>query len=305
MRENISKFKNKLLSLKEDGIVNKDSFIVFIDDGSNDNTQNILEQSIEEYILALILASNRGHQNALLAGIEFVANKCDCSISIDCDLEQDINKIEEFINHFNNGSHIVFGVRINRKSDGFFKKYSALSFYKIMKLFGVKIITNHADYRLLSKKAMLYLKEYNEVNLFLRGIILEIGLKHSIVYFNTKRREFGKSKYNLYKMLSLALNGITSFSIIPLRIITFLGFIICIISGIFGIYAICVSILGFALPGWTSTIVPIYLLSGVQMLSLGIIGEYIGKIYKETKQRPRYFIDKILKYNKDDNKKLK
>ena len=275
-------------------MIHKNSFLLFIDDGSFDKTPLLLENAIDSNTKAIILSRNRGHQNALLAGLEFACNKCDCAISIDCDLQQDINKLEDFIHAFNEGNEIVFGVRKDRKSDGIFKKFSALFFYKIMRIFGVDIISNHADYRLLSNKALNFLMQYREVNLFLRGIFLELGLKHSIVYFDVKDRELGVSKYNLSKMISLALNGITSFSVTPLRLIVAFGFLISIGSACFGVYAFLVFLNGKAISGWASTIIPIYFIGGIQMLSIGIIGEYIGKIYKETKNRPRYLIDRVL-----------
>ena len=303
LSKSIHRFCAKLDELKQKNIINKNSFIVFVDDGSVDSSFGILQDCINENnIIALKLSKNVGHQNALLAGLQYVRDKCDCAISIDCDLEQDIDKIDEFLAHFKNGCDIVFGVRKDRFSDGFFKKYSSVFFYKTMEILGVKVIKNHADYRLLSNKALRFLDEFKEVNLFLRGIVLEIGLKNAIVYFDVKKREFGKSKYSLAKMLTLALNGITSFSITPLRMIFLLGFFIAFISGIFGIYGIFIAIFGdSAVPGWASIVVPVYFLGGIQMLSLGIIGEYLGKVYKESKSRPRYLIDEILISNKIDS----
>ena len=296
LRTSINAFIQKLENLKSKDLVSSDSFLVFIDDGSVDSSFEILHSFINtNNIIALKLSKNVGHQNALLAGLEYVCDKCDCAISIDCDLEQDINKIDEFLYCFRNGCDIVFGVRNNRKSDGLFKKASAILFYTLMNIFGVKIIKNHADYRLLSAKALRFLSEFKEVNLFLRGIFLEMGLKSAIVYFDVKQRECGKSKYSLSKMLSLALNGITSFSTAPLRMIFILGFLIAICSGIFGIYGLAVAIFSDSVvPGWASIVIPVYFLGGIQILSLGIIGEYLGKIYKESKSRPRYFIDKVI-----------
>lgn len=296
MHKSIRVFSKKLDNLKSNKYISRDSFLVFIDDGSVDSSFDILKSLINtNNIVVLKLSKNVGHQNALLAGLQYVVDKCDCAISIDCDLEQDIDKIDEFLEHFRNGCDIVFGVRNDRQSDGLFKKCSALLFYKIMNAFGVKILKNHADYRLLSNKALKFLREFKEVNLFLRGIFLEIGLKSAIVYFDVKQREFGKSKYSLSKMLSLALNGITSFSTAPLRLIFIIGFLIAIISGILGIYGIAIAVFSnSAVPGWASIVVPVYFLGGIQILSLGIIGEYLGKIYKESKSRPRYFIDKVV-----------
>ncbi|RAX54764.1 hypothetical protein CCY99_02565 [Helicobacter sp. 16-1353] len=333
-------FSALLAKLKAESRISKQSFMIFINDGSNDKSYDILKsfmangesmaesKSIESaestesrmetkaesklesksqsaestkskaestQIISIKLSKNYGHQNALLAGLEYARDKCDCAISIDCDLQQDINKIAEFLEHFSNGSDIVFGVRSDRAGDSAFKKYSALGFYNLMRFFGVNIIKNHADFRLLSNKALNFIAKYKEVNLFLRGIFLEIGLKSSIVHFEVKKRELGKSKYNLAKMLSLALNGITSFSVTPLRLVFSLGCVISIFSGILGLYGLLVAIFSdSAVPGWASIVVPIYFLGGIQMLSLGIIGEYIGKIYSETKGRPRYLIEEIL-----------
>ncbi|RDU57635.1 glycosyltransferase [Helicobacter sp. MIT 99-5507] len=304
LQKSINLFCVKLDRLKQNNIVSKDSFIIFIDDGSVDSSFDILQTCIDKNnIIALKLSKNVGHQNALLAGLQYARNKCDCAISIDCDLEQDIDRIDEFLLHFKSGCDIVFGVRKDRFSDGFFKKWSSIFFYKMMEILGVKVIKNHADYRLLSNKALGFLDEFKEVNLFLRGIVLEIGLKSAIVYFDVKKREFGKSKYSLAKMLGLALNGITSFSITPLRIIFVFGFLIAFVSSIFGIYGIYIAIFSdSAVPGWASVVVPIYFLGGIQILSIGIIGEYLGKVYKESKSRPRYLIDKVIISNKIDSK---
>lgn len=294
---------DKLKSLES--IIDSASFIVFIDDGSSDTGAIVLKNAIKtlKNITLISLSKNVGHQNALLCGYEYVKDKCDCAISIDCDLQQDIDKMQDFLEAFLGGSEIVFGVREDRKSDGVFKKGSAVAFYKLMSLFGAKIIKNHADYRLVSNKALHLITQYSEVNLFLRGIFLELGLQSSVVYFSVKKREAGKSKYSLKKMLSLALNGITSFSTVPLRLISFGGIIISILSGILGAYGIFIAIFtDSAIVGWASVVVPIYFLGGIQMLSLGIIGEYIGKIYSESKRRPRYIIKDIM--NEKWRKKL-
>lgn len=288
-------FYSKLQELQN--IIDSASFIVFINDGSSDDGAILLKEAIANLknIVLISLDKNKGHQNALLCGYEFARDKCDCAISIDCDLEQDIDKMAEFLDAFKAGSEVVFGVRNDRKSDGFFKKFSAHCFYKLMALFGTKIIKNHADYRLLSQRALGLLAQYKEVNLFLRGIVMELGLKSSIVYFSVKKRTAGKSKYSLTKMLSLALNGITSFSTAPLRMIFIGGIVISAISAMLGIYGIFVAIFtDSAITGWASIVVPIYFLGGIQMLSLGIIGEYISKIYKESKGRPRYTIKEII-----------
>ncbi|WP_394965721.1 glycosyltransferase [uncultured Helicobacter sp.] len=248
--------------------------------------------------IALKLSTNKGHQNALLAGLEYASTRCDCAISIDCDLQQDEQKLDEFIQKYKNGADIVMGIRNDRDTDTIFKKYTALGFYKLMNLMGVKLTKNHADYRLLSQKALNALLNHKESNLFLRGIVDNIGFSKTYVFFDVKPRNIGESKYPLRKMLSFAWNGITSFSIMPLRLVSILGFVFFILSLGLGAYALYVKIFtDNALWGWASTIIPFSFFSGVQLLSLGIIGEYIGKIYTESKHRPRYFIEDIQESN--------
>ncbi len=234
----------------------------------------------------------------MLAGLEYVADRCDCAISIDSDLQQDESKICEFIEKFQNGADIVFGIRKDRQVDSAFKKYSALGFYKIAESMGIKIIKNHADYRLLSKKVIQNLKNYQESNLFLRGIIAQIGFKQDIVYFDVKTRLAGKSKYSFMKMLSLAWSGIASFSIVPLRVVSVLGALFFAFSLGFGLYVLYIKFFTQqAIQGWASMLVLLCFFSGIELLSLGIIGEYIGRNYLESKHRPRYIIDSILEYN--------
>lgn len=241
------------------------------------------------------LTKNYGHQNALLAGLDFVKDKCDCVVSMDCDLQDDINAIDEMLVKFKNGAEVVYGVRKARDKDTAFKKYTALGFYKFMHLMGVKIIYNHADYRLLSARACENLLEFREVNLFLRGIVPLLGHKSEVVYYERAARFAGTSKYPLGKMLSFALNGITSFSITPLRVMSVIGVILCAMSVIYGAYALYIKIFtAQSISGWTSTILVLLFFGGMQFLGLGIIGEYIGKIYAEVKHRPRYFVDEIL-----------
>lgn len=270
------------------------SFIKFIDDGSNDSTWDIIKSNSmkDPLIKGLKLSKNQGHQNALLAGMEYVKDKCSCLISLDADLQQNENSIEDFIDKYKEGSEVVLGIRKDRKTDGLFKKLTALGFYKLMRTMGVNVINNHADYRLLSNKANSSILEFKEVNLFMRGLVPLIGYQTDYVFFEVKDRYAGESKYTLSKMLSFALDGITSFSITPLRMIFVIGFIVFSLSFLMGIYVLGVSFFtNNALPGWTSTVLPIYFLGGVQILSIGIVGEYLGKIYKETKKRPRYFIE--------------
>lgn len=277
------------------GKICQKSFVCFVDDGSSDLTWELLSRKIKESksvkTRAIQLSRNEGHQNALVAGLMEVKNQCDCAITIDGDLQQDEEKIDEFVEKFNAGSEIVLGVRNNRKTDGMIKKTTALLFYQLMSIMGAKTIKNHADYRLIGKQALQYLSEFEERNLFLRGLILELGFKVDFVYFDVKKRIGGNSKYSFMKMFSLAWDGITSSNIFPLRIISFIGFLIFLISSFLGFYALFASfVLKTAIPRWTSTVVPMYFLGGIQLLSLGIIGEYVGKIYKEAKKRPNYFI---------------
>ncbi len=296
----LNETKNRLLKVLVNLIakekISRSSFIVFIDDGSSDNTWNIIEAfSNSKYIKGIKLTRNQGHQNAILAGMEFVQDRCDCLVSIDADLQQDETKIEEFIDKYQSGGDVVLGVRKNRDNDSFFKKNTALVFYKFMKIIGVDIVQNHADYRLLSKQANKSLLQFKEVNLFLRGLIPLIGFNTKYVYFKRRKRYLGKSKYTLRKMITLSINGITSFSTFPLKIITFLGFSIFLFSIFFSLFILYVKIFtNNTIPGWSSTVLPIYFIGGIQLLSLGIIGEYIGKIYKETKKRPRYIIEKVI-----------
>ncbi|MDD7568165.1 MAG: glycosyltransferase [Helicobacter sp.] len=241
------------------------------------------------------LSANRGHQNALIAGLEFVYNKCDCAISIDCDLQQDEEKIDEFVQKFVSGADIVFGIRTSRDSDVLLKKYTALGFYKFMNLMGVDIIKNHADYRLLSNRAIGILKQYNESNLFLRALIVQMGFKQEKVYFDVKERELGHSKYPLRKMLSFAWNGITSFSIVPLRMVSVLGMALFLLSVFYGMYVFYIKVFtDKAIDGWASMVIFMCFFSGIQLLSLGVIGEYIGKIYIESKKRPRYSLQEYI-----------
>ena len=250
--------------------------------------------------IALRLSANKGHQNALLAGLEYASKQCDCAISIDCDLQDDINVLDSFIQKFRDGADIVYGVRKRRQNDSAFKKYTALGFYKLMHLMGVKIIYNHADYRLLSKRAIESLMSFKEVNLFLRGIVPLLGYKSDVVYYDRLSRELGESKYPLRKMLSFAWNGITSFSVMPLRLVSVLGFVFFMLSLGIGGYALYIKLFtDNALWGWASTLIPLSFFSGIQLLSLGIIGEYIGKIYSESKHRPRYFIQEIRESKKE------
>ena len=241
------------------------------------------------------LTKNYGHQNALLAGLDFVKDKCDCVVSIDGDLQQDINAIDEMLGKFKSGADIVYGVREAYTNESAFKKYTSFGFYKFMQIMGVQILPNHADYRLLSQRACESLLEFREVNLFLRGIVPLLGYKSEVVHYAQNARLGGKSKYSLGKMLSFAWNGITSFSITPLRVMSVIGVILCAMSVIYGAYALYIKIFtAQSISGWTSTILVLLFFGGMQFLGLGIIGEYIGKIYAEVKNRPRYIVEDIL-----------
>ena len=258
--------------------IKKDSFILYIDDGSGDNTWNIVKYVGRQYSLVkgIRLSKNQGHQNALLAGMEYVEHKCDCLISIDADLQQDEKSMIHFTDSYVNGCDVVLGIRNDRMCDSFFKRATALGFYKLMNLMGVDIIKNHADYRLLSSKAIRMLLSFKEVNLFLRGLVLLIGLKTEYIYFDVKDRYAGKSKYTLKKMFAFAWDGITSFSVVPLRLITLIGFIVFFVSLIMGGSVLYSVIANKTVQGWASTVLPIYFMGGIQLMCLGVIGEYIG-----------------------------
>lgn len=280
-------------NLRIKNLVSEHSHIVFVDDGSKDKTWSIIESASQSHghFQGLKLSRNRGHQNAVLAGL--LKSSGDIIITIDADLQDDLDAIEKMVVANSNGADIVYGVRKARNTDTLFKRNTAEAYYKLLALFGVEIIFNHADYRLMSRRAVESLRAYGEKNVFLRGIIPQLGYPTAIVYYNRSERFAGESKYPLGKMLALAWQGITSFSVTPLRMITVLGFLV--FSGSFAFTTWAIGIRVFtdnAVPGWASTVVPIYLLGGIQLLCIGVIGEYLGKIYIETKNRPRYFIER-------------
>ena len=295
--EVLSETSTRLLRLLdmmlEENLVSDESRIVFVDDGSKDSTWSIIKELSEKnkYVNGIKLAKNVGHQNALFAGLMTVKASADCVISIDADLQDDINVIRDFVLKFREGFDIVYGVRSKRKTDSFFKRNTALFFYKLMKTMGVNIIFNHADYRLMSRRSLEALSEFSEVNLFLRGIVPLVGYTSTNVYYERHERFAGKSKYPLNKMLAFAVEGITSFSITPIRIVTVIGFLFSLISVFVALYGLLSNIFGYTVSGWTSLIVSIWLIGGIQLLALGLIGEYIGKIYKEVKRRPRFIIE--------------
>lgn len=277
--------------------ISKDSYVLFVNDGSKDKTWELIEKEHSLYpdkIFGVKLAGNVGHQFALTAGLLTAMPMCDISVSIDADLQDDVLVIEEMVDKYHEGKDIVYGVRKKRTTDTFFKRTTAEGFYKFMNLMGVKTIYNHADFRLMSQRALEQFSKYEETNLFLRGMMPLIGYETDCVYYDRKERVAGESKYPLKKMLALAFNGISSFSVKPISMITGLGAVIVFISILAAIYAIISYCVGNVVPGWTSLILSIWFLGGVQLLCIGLIGQYIGKIYIEVKHRPRYNIEKVL-----------
>ena len=296
LHETTKRLKEKLDKLIKNKKIKKDSKVLYVNDGSKDKTWAIIEEinKNDKMFTGISLSRNRGHQNALVAGLLTAKEHADIIISMDADLQDDINAIDEMIEKNNNGCDIVYGVRNKREKDSWFKRTTAEGFYKFMKIMGVDVVFNHADYRLTSKRVLDNFADYHEVNLFLRGIFPLIGFKSDIVYYERNERFAGVSKYPLKKMLNFAWDGITSFSVKPIRMVLNIGIIMFVISIIMLIYALTVKILGNTVSGWTFIICSIWMIAGVQMLSLGIIGEYIGKIYSETKARPRFIIEKDL-----------
>ena len=292
----------KLDALEATGRISKDSRVLFVDDGSKDRTWQLISglHQKDDRFGGVKLSRNRGHQNALLAGLMTAKDLCDAAISMDADLQDDINAMDRMLDAFETGCDIVYGVRSSRKKDTFFKRATAQGFYKFMKLMGVDIVYNHADYRLMSRRALEGLADYDEVNLFLRGIVPLIGYKSTTVEYERAERFAGESKYPLKKMLAFAIDGITSFSVKPLRLITNAGIVVFLISLVMLLYTLISWIAGHTVTGWTSTLASIWMIGGIQLLSLGVIGEYIGKIYNETKQRPRFIIDRYLNDRGDD-----
>ncbi|MFA5926673.1 MAG: glycosyltransferase family 2 protein [Patescibacteria group bacterium] len=295
LNETANQLETILTGLMKKGLIDDKSFICFVNDGSRDLTWELIlahHERNSQLFRGTKLARNSGHQNALLAGLASVRDEADCVVTIDADLQDDVSVIEEFIVEYEKGCEIVYGVRKERKKDSFFKRFTALFFYRLMKSMGVEIVNNHADYRLISSRVVDDLDGFSEVNLFLRGIFPVIGYRSGYVYYDRKERFAGESKYPFGKMLSFAIDGITSFSVVPLRFVTLLGFIVFLASLLMGAFVIVDKIwLRQTVPGWASTVLPIYLIGGIQIISLGVIGEYTGKIYKETKHRPRYIIE--------------
>lgn len=295
IRDSVAQLLHKFDDLCRNGLIDESSRIVLVNDGSRDATGTICSElhNKDQRIVCIHFSGNFGHQAAVLAGYHYAADRCDCAISIDADLQQDINAIDLFLEKFKKGSDIVYGVRNSRDTDGFFKKISSQIFYKVMKFFGSTTIANHADYRLLSSKALKALREYKEVNIFLRGIIPTLGFPSSIVHFDVRERTAGKSKYTLKKMMTLAANGITSFSISPIHYIFYLGILVLAVSIIVVIITLIDWIHGVNVSGYTTIVLSIWILGALQLIAIGIIGEYIGKNYFESKHRPQYLVEKI------------
>lgn len=294
--ETSKRLKEKLSTLVKAGKIDPESRIIFVNDGSKDRTWEIIRKFHEEDPVfgGINLSRNRGHQNALLAGLMTVKDHADMAISMDADLQDDINAIDEMVEKYLNGTDIVYGVRSSRAKDTFFKKATAEGFYKLMNTMGANTVFNHADYRLMSKRALEGLSEFREVNLFLRGIVPMIGYTTDVVYYERGERFAGESKYPLGKMLSFAIEGITSLSTKPIRMITFLGFFIFLVSIGILIYSLVRHFMGATIVGWTTLMVSVWAIGGLILLSLGVVGEYIGKIYLETKARPRFLIEEFL-----------
>lgn len=296
LHETAKQLKEKIMSMISQGIISEKSRIMFVNDGSKDDTWDIIQElhKQDKIFSGVTLSRNRGHQNALLAGLMTAKKYADMVISLDADLQDDIHAIDKFVEKYYEGYDVVYGVRNKRETDTFFKRNTALAFYKFQAFMGVDAIYNHADYRLMSKRALEGLEEFKEVNLFLRGIVPLIGYKYTTVGYDRNERFAGESKYPLKKMLAFAFDGITSFSVKPIRFVTMTGFMIFIGSILVILYSLIRKFLGFTVSGWTFLACSIWVLGGIQLLGLGIIGEYIGKIYSETKERPRFIIADVI-----------
>ena len=299
--ETSKRLKAKLSALIAQGKISPRSRILFVNDGSKDRTWPIIEElhARDRIFSGVNLSRNRGHQNALLAGLMTAVQHADMMVSMDADLQDDVDAMDRMIDAYHEGCDVVYGVRSSRKTDSFFKRFTAESFYKLMKAMGVDIVFNHADYRLMSRRAVEGLSQFREVNLFLRGIVPQIGYSWTTVEYERARRFAGESKYPLKKMLSFALDGITSFSIKPLRLILTLGVVIFVLSLVMLLWTLVRWVAGATVSGWTSLMCSIWMIGGIQLLALGVIGEYIGKVYGETKARPRLIIERVL--NDKDN----
>ncbi|EFR88131.1 glycosyl transferase, group 2 family protein [Listeria marthii FSL S4-120] len=293
LSESVTQLTNIIQKLVMSESISDKSQIMFVDDGSKDKTWELIQQYSEsnEHVSGLKLSRNYGHQGALLAGLTEAHAYSDCVVSIDADLQDDVNAIIEFIEKYHEGFDVVYGVRDKRDTDTYFKRNSALAFYRIMSKLGVNMVPNHADYRLLSKRALTEFLRYKEENMFIRGIVPLLGFKSTKVFYNRNERFAGESKYPLKKMVLFAVDGITSFSVAPIRLLLVLGSVIFMIGVVMGIYAIIQKIVGAVVPGWTSLIVSLWLIGGIQLIGIGVLGEYIGKIFKQVKERPRFTIE--------------
>ena len=294
--DSAAKLRDKLRSMMSDGLISDDSRIVFIDDGSADATWRLITELHESDSIysGIKLSRNRGHQNALMCGLMTLRDEADAVISIDADLQDDIGVFDEMVRKFEDGCDVVYGVRSKRETDTFFQRFTAEGYYKLLDHMGAKVIFNHADFRLMSRRALQAFSEFHETNLFLRGLVPMVGYKSDIVTYERSERLAGESKYPLKKMLALAWEGITSLSTKPIKIITRLGIIMLVISLIMLIYTLVRYFMGATNNGWASLMVSIWAIGGLQMLAIGIIGEYIGKIYLESKRRPRYIVEEYL-----------
>ncbi len=294
--ETSKRLKEKYAALMESGKISQDSKIVFVNDGSRDRTWELICElhAADPVFRGICLSRNKGHQNALMAGLMTVKSECDAAISLDADLQDDIGAIDEMVDRFHEGYEVVYGVRSSRKKDTFFKRTTAQGFYKLMKGMGVDTVYNHADYRLMSRRALEALSEFDEVNLFLRGIVPLVGFKSTQVTYERGERFAGESKYPLKKMLAFATEGITSMSVRPIRMIATLGLLVFLVSIGVLIYSIIRKCIGETVEGWAFLAVSIWALGGIQLLAIGVIGEYIGKIYLETKHRPKYIVAEYL-----------
>ena len=293
----VEKLTQKLDAMGRAGLANEHSRMLLVDDGSKDRTWEIITRLNREnpYVEGVKLAHNRGHQNALLCGLMTAMPLCDCAISLDADLQDDVDALDQFVQKYKEGCDVVYGVRNKRETDTWFKRTTAEGFYKVMKLLGVDVVFNHADYRLMSRRALEGLAEYKEVNLFLRGMVPLIGYRSDYVYYDRHERFAGESKYPLKKMISFALDGISSFSVKPLKLISNFGILVSVLSVVGLLYALVSYFMGLTVSGWTAIVCSIWLLGGLQMLCLGVVGGYIGKIYSEVKARPRYRVESFLK----------
>lgn len=286
----------KLKELMDEGLISDDSYIYYVNDGSKDNTWNILEKLHERYscVNCLKLSRNRGHQNAVMAGMMSAMDNCDCCITIDADLQDDVNVIRDMVINYLKGDQIVLGVRSKRDKDTFFKRFTAQTFYKVMNWMGAQTVQDHADFRLMSNVVLHELSKYNETNLFLRGVVMELGFSRSIVYFERKERLAGETKYPLSKMINLAVDGITSFSIKPIKLVRSLGILLTVLSVVAAIVFFVLFLCQVPVSGWVAVLLAIFFVGGIQLIALGVIGEYVGKTYVESKHRPRYIVERNL-----------